>query len=1156
MATFNNGQFPANLPVLDGKNYDNWSKQMKVLFNYQDVMDQVINGVESLSEGATEVQRTQHKELKKKDYKALFIIHQSVSPDIFEKVGDCESAKQAWDILATAYAGDQKVKKVKLQTLRSKFAQLQMEEKETVSEFFTKIAKLVNEMKACGEIVSGTMRVEKILRSLTPKFDYVVAAIEESKDLDSIKVEELQGCLEAHEQRMNQRNSDKSNGEIALQVQQGNKNKKGKGKWQGNKGKDSYQNGNGKENQDTKGGGNQKKQFNGGRGGYNGGGRGGRGGRGKFDKKHIQCYNCQNYGHFADECRFREESSDAEAKMARNDDDDEGSVMLLVTTKDESDLQEKWYLDTGCTTHMTGRKDWFTSLKATQNHNVKFADNSSLAVQAIGDVTIKRKDGKCSVISGVLYIPGMKCNLLSIGQLLEKDYRIIMENRLLKVYNTKGNLMLKTEMSKNRTFKIGLNVLNHKCLMTASSREEWRWHYRMGHLNFKDLSLLQKSKMVTGLPSLQVPEEICEECVQSKQHRGSFSKHAASKTNSVLEVVYSDVCGPMQVNSIGGNMYFVSFIDDFSRKLWTYLISKKSDVFEIFKKFKATVERQSGKRLKTLRTDGGGEYVSHEFAKFCDNEGIVHDIVPPYTPQQNGTAERKNRTIMDMVRCMLKGKHLPKELWGEAVSTATYTLNRCPTKRLKGITPEECWSGHKPNVNHMRVFGSLVFKHTPDQLRKKLDDKSTMMILVGYHSTGGYKLYDPINNNVVISRDVIIDELKEWDWNTNDRKKSTMKGQELKVYKLKKALYGLKQAPRAWNKRIDKFLNEIGFKKCVTEHGVYVKKDAAKGVIIICLYVDDLLITGSNESYIREFKGDLKEEFEMTDLGLMTYFLGIEFLRNEQGILMHQTRYASEILKKFEMDKCNVALSPAEPRSQLTKCAEEEDVDPTFYRKLIGSLRYLCNTRPDLAYSVGIASRFMERPKSSHLIAVKRILRYVKGTINYGIMFPASDRDKECKLIGYTDSNWCGDHEDRKSTAGYMFFYGGSPISWCSKKEPVVALSSCEAEYIAASLSTCQAIWLKNLIEEISQDRCETVTLKIDNVSAINLAKNPIAHGRSKHIELRFHYLREQVSNGNLALMHCRSEEQVADLLTKAVTIQVFEKLRSEMGIETVDNMN
>jgi hypothetical protein len=285
-----------------------------------------------------------------------------------------------------------------------------------------------------------------------------------------------------------------------------------------------------------------------------------------------------------------------------------------------------------------------------------------------------------------------------------------------------------------------------------------------------------------------------------------------------------------------------------------------------------------------------------------------------------------------------------------------------------------------------------------------------------------------------------------------------VKNQENKVYRLKKALYGLKQAPRAWNRRIDKFLIDIGFVKCVTEHGVYVKKHDEKGLIVMCLYVDDLLITGSNDKYISEFKSDLKREFEMTDPDHMTYFLGIEFLRTDQGILMHQTRYAKEILKKFEMDKCNSALSPVEPRLQLSKSTEEEDVDPTSYRQLIGSLRYLCNTRPNLAYSVGIVSRFMDKPKSSHLIAVKRILRYVKGTIDYGVFFPANDRKNECKLMGYTDSNWCGDVEDRKSTAGYIFYFGEAPISWCSKKEPVVALSSCEAEYIAASLSTCQVI--------------------------------------------------------------------------------------------------
>ena len=165
--------------------------------------------------------------------------------------------------------------------------------------------------------------------------------------------------------------------------------------------------------------------------------------------------------------------------------------------------------------------------------------------------------------------------------------------------------------------------------------------------------------------------------MQAKQHKNSFRKDAGSRSKASLEVIYSDVCGPIQVDSMGGNKYFVTFIDDFSRKLWTYLIKKKSEVIEVFSKFKSMVERQSGRKLKVLRTDGGGEYVSKDFDMLCEKEGILHEVVPPYTPQQNGIAERKNRTIMNMVRSMLKGKNLPKEFWGEAVSTATYILNRC-----------------------------------------------------------------------------------------------------------------------------------------------------------------------------------------------------------------------------------------------------------------------------------------------------------------------------------------------------------------------------------------------------------------------------------------------------------------------------------------------
>ena len=289
------------------------------------------------------------------------------------------------------------------------------------------------------------------------------------------------------------------------------------------------------------------------------------------------------------------------------------------------------------------------------------------------------------------------------------------------------------------------------------------YNYRLGHLNFRDLDALQRHGMVSGLPRINIPAEICEECVHGKQHKSNFSKDAGHRTKHHLEVVYSDVCGPMQVNSYGGNQYFVTFIDDFSRKLWIYLIKRKDEVFEVFKQFKSMVERQCGKKLKTLKTGGGGEFTSGEFMSYCNDEGIIREVVPPYTPQQNGIAERKNRTIMNMVRTMLKGKNLPKELWGEAVSTAAYLLNRCPTKKLEKITPEEVWSGFKPSLSHLRVFGSVAFRHIPGQLRRKLDDKGEKLLLVGYHPTGGYKLFDMSSKRIVVSRDVIVDEIRTFD---------------------------------------------------------------------------------------------------------------------------------------------------------------------------------------------------------------------------------------------------------------------------------------------------------------------------------------------------------------------------------------------------------
>ena len=281
-----------------------------------------------------------------------------------------------------------------------------------------------------------------------------------------------------------------------------------------------------------------------------------------------------------------------------------------------------------------------------------------------------------------------------------------------------------------------------------------------------------------------------------------------------------------------------------------------------------------------------------------------------------------------------------------------------------------------------------------------------------------------------------------------------VKGQEDKVLKLKKSLYGLKQAPRAWNNRIDKYFLKNNFNKCPYEHALYVKiKD--EDILIVCLYVDDLIFTRSNPSMFEKFKRVNTKEFEMTDIGLMAYYLSIEVKQKEEGIFISQESYAREMLKKFKMNDCKPISTPIECGVKLSKNEKGEKVDPTFFKSLVGSLHYLTSTRPDILYAVGLVSRYTETPTTTHLKATKRILRYIKGTIDFGLFYSSS---KDYNLVGYSDSDWAGDMDERKSTTGFLFYMGDTAFTWISKKQPIVTLSTCEAEYVAATSCVCHAI--------------------------------------------------------------------------------------------------
>jgi len=1347
-----------SIPKFDG-HYDHWSMLMENFLRSKEYWTLIENGIPAVAEGVmTEAQKKTIDDLQLKDLKTKNYLFQAIDRSLLETILKRDTAKDIWDSLRQKYQGTTRVKRAQLQALRKEWETLQMKTGESVNEYFARTLTIANKKRIHGEKMDDVAVIEKILRSMTTKFDYVVCAIEESNDVETMSIDGLQSSLLVHEQRMNYHTI---NEEQALKVTYG----------------------------DTTGGRGR------GRGVFRGRGRG-RNNRQFFDKSNVECYYCHEFGHFQFDCPKRE----LRANFA-----DASEEMLLMAYTDDIKISshEDWFLDSGCSNHMCGTKELFCVLDEHFRETVKLGNGSSLTVMGKGNVRVRFND-KTQVITGVFFVPGLKSNLLSIGQLQEKGLAILIQNGKCKIYHPTQGLIIETTMSSNRMFILLAQCQTNEqtCCNTMTEESARVWHRRYGHLHYNGLKTLQKKNMVHGLPQIQEPAKLCEECMLGKQPRDPFPNHSTWRAIKVLQLVHADICGPISPISTSNKRYFLSFIDDFSRKIWVHFLTEKSEAFNVFRSFKNSVEKESRTYLGGLRTDRGGEFNSNEFKNFCVEHGIRRQLTAAFTPQQNGVAERKNRTIMNMVRSMLTEKKLPKIFWPEGVNWSVHVLNRSPTFAVKNITPEEAWSTIKPSVSYFRIFGCIAYVHIPDSKRTKLDNKSLKCVLLGVsEESKAYRLFDPISKKIIISRDVKFEEEGTWDWNqthanttltdldwgdnnpdnmgaairrsseddetdnatdsmgpteisdnvdgsgaavtfneavtaisvpdrettsavTGDRhsiegrlKRSpgwmqdyecgdglseeeddyaflafyagspisdplsyneamksekwqkameaeieaieknntwqlTMlpkqgklvgvkwifktklkengevdkhkarlvakgytqqhgidyeevfapvarldtirliislaaqkewviyqldvksaflhgelneevyieqppgfvtKGKEQMVYKLKKALYGLKQAPRAWYSRIESYFTAQGFKKCPYEHTLFIKTGGEGKLLVVCLYVDDLLYTGNDDSMFAEFKQSMMSEFEMTDLGRMHYFLGIEVQQNSTGIFIGQKKYAQQVLEKFKMNECNSVTNPIVPGTKLCKDHGGTKIDNTLYKQIVGSLMYLTHTRPDIMFVVCLLSRYMECPTELHLMAAKRVFRYLKGTINFGVLYRKGGSES---LSAYSDSDYAGDVEDRKSTSGYVFMLSSGAISWSSKKQPIVTLSTTEAEFISATSCACQAIWLRRILQQLGQNQKESTTIHCDNSSAIKLCKNPVLHGRSKHIDVRFHFIRELTNMGVVEVIHCNTQNQIADIMTKPLKNDAFVKLRGLMGICSMPSIN
>ena len=363
------------------------------------------------------------------------------------------------------------------------------------------------------------------------------------------------------------------------------------------------------------------------------------------------------------------------------------------------------------------------------------------------------------------------------------------------------------------------------------------------------------------------------------------------------------------------------------------------------------------------------------------------------------------------------------------------------------------------------------------------------------------------------------------------------------VCKLHKAIYGLKQSPRAWYAKLSSVLEKAGFMRSNADSSLFVRT-GTRGKLVVLIYVDDLIITGDNTVEIEALKLSLHQVFAIKDLGRLKYFLGIEMATSSKGLFLHQRKYVLDLLQEAKMLDCKPAITPVDCKLKLSIDGEAMH-DVSYYQRLVGKLIYLTITRPDITYAVSLASQFMHSPTVDHLNLVKRILRYLKGSIGQGITM---HNNQSTVISGYTDADWAGNAIDRKSITGYCTFVGGNLVTWKSKKQQVIARSSAEAEYRAMAATACELIWLKGLLSDLGFPSSTPMTLMCDNQAAMHIAANPVFHERTKHIEVDCHFIRAQVQTQIIRTMFTRSHDQLADLFTKALASSQFHRLLGKLG--------
>jgi hypothetical protein len=1162
------------------------------------------------------------------------------------------------------------------------------------------------------------------------------------------------------------------------------------------------------------------------------------------NSKDKDCYNCNKKGHIKSECwakgggkegqgpkgrkgtgkRKNQANQAQEVNSSLND-------MAYMTTTYGDISKFDWLLDSGTTSHICTVREAFTdfqSIKETLNGVGK----QGADVLGRGTVNIKFEcDGKEFIhhLRNVLYTPDAPNCLLSLSRIDDSGGRVDFGDGKCWIKNKDGKVVGMGDKHQR------LYLLKARAILEepehsnyASTRKlTWdQWHRRYGHISVTTLQQLDRESLVNGLSIDQssIPSKSCDACTEAKQAHKPFPQEAENRSNIPGERVVSDVWGPARVVSIGGWKYYISFGDDCVRYITALFLREKGEAPKRIKECVAKIKQRFGKAPSYLRVDNGKELVNDEVKEFCAQEGITIEASAPYSPSQNGIAERYNRTLIELVRAMLLAKGLPTFLWDEAVSHATYIRNRSPTRALKGKTPYEAWTGKKPDVSHFREFGCDVWVLDENKNRSKLAPKSKKMVFVGFmEGSKAVRYWDKGKRNIKVSRNVSFneneepgevtivempgleaegeieelatsqttsdqpekmhitpktsnepiraepvppnelettrnlrnktkvdyrrlndpslhqpsvrskapstpipspdvsrpteaskakttprekanlaieslkgivleeefafsaneeglpknyeeaitgDEGEQWkaamdeeigtlgkmgtwkmeelppdrkaigckwvfakkrdengrvikfkarlvaqgfsqkpgtDYNNDGTFAPVMRFETLRtllayaaVHNLKlrqfdvksaylhgtlneiifmnqppgyndnsgrvclliRSLYGLKQAGNVWNQELNRVLQKIKFGQLKSDYCCYIKR-LDDNFTALLVWVDDFLSLSTLDKLNDILEIDLQGHFEVKSLGRPNLLLGMKVLIGINFISLSQSHYIDSLLEKYGLSDANPVTTPMDPNVKLdinangdadsdeTKSGQDDPKITHGYAQLIGSLMYLAiGTRPDIAYAVNRLAQFTSNPRSLHWTAVKRVFRYLKYTKNFALTYGGDDDTiRNTDLNFFCDADWANDTSDRKSISGYVTIVAGGAVSWSSKKQQTVALSTAEAEYVAATHIAKQVLWHRTLFEELDFHYASTSTIFTDNQAAISISHHPEFHSRTKHIDIAHHFLRDLISEGTINTVYVNTRDNLADLFTKGLSRDLHDDLTSRIGV-------